>query len=170
MNRPIVATILLLWSSSVAGAPKGFRVEFLAGLDDVQEKIVSLAEAVPAEKYRWRPGSEVRSIAEVYMHVAGTNYFLATFLGKQPPADMPPDIEKISDKQKVLRELTRSFDHIRALAMAENEADLEKKVKLFGNTTTRRGVYLTMLNHLHEHLGQSIAYARMNGVVPPWSR
>jgi uncharacterized damage-inducible protein DinB len=153
-----------------AAAPAGFKAEFFADLDDVQKKITDLAAAVPADKYGWRPAPDVRSIAEVYTHIAGGNYFLATFLGVQPPADMPKDIEKIGDKQKVLAELQKSFDHLRGIAKNMTPADLEKPVTMYGNTTTQRGVYSTLLNHLHEHLGQSIAYARINGVVPPWSK
>ena len=153
-----------------APRPVPFKSEFFADLDEVQKKITDLAAAVPAEKYAWRPAEGVRSISEVYMHIAGGNYFLATFLGVQPPADMPKDIEKINDKQKVLAELQKSFDHLRTIAKNMNAADLEKPVTMFGNATTERGVYSTMLNHLHEHLGQSIAYARMNGIVPPWSK
>jgi len=154
-----------------AVAPKaGFRTEFLADLDDVQKKIIDLATAVPAEKYTWRPNTDVRSVSEVYMHIAGGNYFLGTFLGVKPPDDMPKDIEKISDKKEVLAALQKSFDHVRAIVKNTSDADFEKPVKLFGNATTQRGVLVTILNHLHEHLGQSIAYARMNNVTPPWSR
>jgi uncharacterized damage-inducible protein DinB len=146
----------------------GFRAEFFANLDEVQEKIIDLAESTPAEKYSWRPGSDVRSISEVYMHIAGANYFLATYLGVPAPKT-DRDLEKtVTKKADVLVELQRSFDHLRAAAMQTK--DLEKKVKMFGNTTTHRGVLVTALSHLHEHLGQSIAYARMNGVTPPWSR
>jgi len=148
----------------------GFRAEFLGDLDDVQKKITDLATAVPAEKYTWRPSAGVRSVSEVYMHVAGGNYFLATFLGVKAPDDMPKDIEKITDKKEVLAALQKSFDHVRTIVKNTSDADLEKSVKLFGNDTTQRGVFVTMLNHMHEHLGQSIAYARMNGVVPPWSK
>ncbi len=151
-------------------APKenGFRPEFFTNLDDVQDKILDLAESIPAEKYAWRPGSDVRSISEVFMHVAGGNYFLATFLGKEPPK-MTGDIEKvITKKADVVAELKRSFEHVRNAVNAAG--DLEKPVKMFGTQTTYRGVLVTILSHLHEHLGQSVAYARMNGVVPPWSR
>jgi uncharacterized damage-inducible protein DinB len=152
-----------------AAAPmNGFRAEFFANLDDVQEKIMELAEATPAEKFAWRPATGVRSVSEVYMHIAGGNYFLATFLGvPAPKRDM--DLEKnITKKADVIAELKRSFEHLRDAAR-KNE-DLEKQVKMFGGTTSYRGVLVTVLSHLHEHLGQSIAYGRMNGVVPPWSR
>jgi hypothetical protein len=85
----------------------------------------------------------------------------------QPPAEMPKEIEKITDKKRVLVELQKSFDHVRQIV--KSDADFERVVKLYGNDTTRRNVYMMMLNHLHEHLGQSVAYARMNGIVPPWS-
>jgi uncharacterized damage-inducible protein DinB len=148
---------------------KGFRSEFTADLDEVQDKITKLAAAIPAEKYAWRPGDGVRSISEVYMHIAGGNYFLATFVNVQPPSTMPKDIEKITDKKLVLTELQKSFDHLRMVMKNTPDADFDKQVMLFGKPTTERAVFATILNHLHEHLGQSIAYARMNGVVPPWS-
>jgi uncharacterized damage-inducible protein DinB len=145
----------------------GFRAEFFANLDEVEEKIMDLAENTPADKLSWRPAPGVRSFSEVYMHIAGGNYFLATFLGV--PSPRTADLEKtVTKKADVVAELRRSFDHLRAAA--SRTEDLEKQVKMFGNTTTHRGVMVTMLSHLHEHLGQSIAYGRMNGVVPPWSR
>lgn len=149
---------------------KGFRGEFLASLTEVESKLNELAQQTPADRYGWRPAPDVRSIAEVYTHIAGSNYFLATFAGVKTPATMPADIEKITDKKQVLTELQKSFDHVRNAVRQSSDADLEKSVKLFGTATSRRGVYMTIMNHLHEHLGQSIAYARMNGVIPPWSR
>lgn len=147
----------------------GFRAELLANLDDTRSKLTELAEAMPAKSYGWRPSKGVRSIGEVYMHVAGSNYYLASFLGRTPPADVPQDIEKITDKERELVELRKSFDYLRGVIESEKDQDLDKPVKMFGTQTTRRGVLLTAITHVHEHLGQSIAYARMNGVVPPWS-
>ena len=178
MKRTLAIALLLLPTLAFAkaqNAPKpapspadGFRAEFLTNLDEVQDKIMSLAEATPAEKFSWRPDRGVRSVSEVYMHIAGGNYFLATFVGVDPPK-MDLDLEKkVTKKAEVIAELKKSFDHLR---MAANRVDdLEKPVKMFGNNTTQRGVLVTMLSHLHEHLGQSVAYARINGVVPPWSR
>ena len=148
-------------------AATGFRGEFHEQLAEVEEKIVRLAEATPADKFKWRPAGDIRSISEVYMHIAGGNYFLSTFLGAKAPAHAG-DIEKrITRKADVIAELKKSFDHLHAAVESTN--DLEKPVKMFGKTQTGRAVMITMLNHLHEHLGQSIAYARMNSVVPPWS-
>ena len=150
-------------------APKpqpGFRGEFDEQLDEVEEKIVALAEATPAEKFSWRPAGDIRSISEVYMHIAGGNYFLSTFLGAAAPPHAGDIEKKITRKAAVIAELKKSFDHLHAAVKA---ADLDKPVKMFGRTTTQRNVMMTMVNHLHEHLGQSIAYARLNSVVPPWS-
>ncbi|HYH05939.1 MAG TPA: DinB family protein [Thermoanaerobaculia bacterium] len=156
-------------AQSNAAKPTGFKAEFLSSVDDIESKLMELAESTPAEKYSWRPAPGVRSIGEVYAHVAASNYFLCTFLGVDPPKRNGGDLEKtITKKADIVAELRRSFDHVRMAAT--NTSNLEKPVKMFGNTTSQRGVMITVLNHLHEHLGQSIAYARMNGVVPPWSR
>lgn len=177
MKVRIALIALLLPTLAYAGplnaprtAPRttGFHSEFVANLDEVQAKLVELAEITPADKYSWRPAKDVRSISEVYMHVAGVNYFLASYLGTRAPQP-ERDLEKsVTRKAEVLVELRKSFDHLRAAAA---KADLEKQVKMFNNnTTSHRGVMMTALSHVHEHLGQSIAYARMNGVTPPWSR
>lgn len=169
----VTAVVSLLLAARVQEPPRpagpAFRTEFLTGLAEVESKLVGLAEAIPADKYAWRPATGVRSISEAFMHVAGSNYFLLTFVGEKPPAGLAEDLEKITDKKRVVAELKRSFDHVRRAANAMNEAEIEKTVKMFGNPTTTRGVYMTIMNHLHEHLGQTIAYARMNGVAPPWS-
>jgi len=171
MHALLISALALLAALQTPQAPptRGFRAEFLRDLSDVEKKIEDLAAAVPAEKYTWRPAPGVRSVSEVYMHIAGGNYFLASFVGMKPPAYDESALERINNKQRVLAELKKSFDHIRMAALNASDADLDKPIKMFGNDTTVRGAFMTALNHLHEHLGQSIAYARMNGVVPPWS-
>lgn len=167
---PAFAAVRAPQQNAAKPAPpmNGFRAEFFSNLDEVEEKILDLAESTPADKFTWRPAPGIRSVSEVYMHVAGGNYFLATFLGTPAP-NRTSDLEKtVTKKADVIAELKRSFEHLRAAA--SRTEDLEKPVKVFGNPTTHRGVMLTILSHLHEHLGQSIAYGRMNGVVPPWSR
>ena len=150
-----------------AAKPTGFRAQFLTDLDDLESKIVSLASATPADKFAWRFSKDVRSISEVYMHIAGANYFLSTFLGVEAPPTNG-DIEKnVTKKAEVIAELRKSFVHLRNAA--NNAGDLETSVMMFGKQTNYQGVLVTMLNHLHEHLGQSIAYARFNAIVPPWS-
>src|SRR5437588_668552 len=155
-------------SSSPALPKTGVRAELLHDLDDMQKKILSLAMAMPAEKYSWRPGRGVRSVSEVYMHVAGANYTLVSFVGDKTMVDTR-SFERITDKTRVLEELRRSFDYLRDTIAGTNDADLDKVIRMFGNDSTERAAFIMALNHLHEHLGQSVADARMHGVVPPWS-
>ena len=146
----------------------GVRAELLHDLDDMQKKILSLAMAMPAEKYAWRPVRGVRSVSEVYMHVAGGNYTLVSFVGDRPMLDTR-SFERVTEKSRVLDELRRSFDYLRDAIVNTSDAELDKPIRMFGNDGTERAAFMMALNHLHEHLGQSVAYARMNGVVPPWS-
>jgi uncharacterized damage-inducible protein DinB len=146
------------------------RADWKQNLDDAQKKILSLAEAIPAEKYSWRPADGVRSVSEVFVHIAGGNYFLPTFVGVNPPPGFSRDAEKtITDKAKVIELLKQSYEHVRAAFDKSPDADMEKSVDFFGQKFTQRGIFLLVLTHNHEHLGQAIAYARTNGVVPPWS-
>ena len=136
-----------------------------------QQKIISLAEAIPAEKYTWRPGDGVRSVSEVLMHIAGSNYFLMSFAGIKTPEGTDENMGKdVTDKNKVIEALKTSFTDLHANLKKLNESQLDDQVEMFGNKTNIRTVVFTEMGHLHEHLGQLIAYARMNGVVPPWSK
>lgn len=156
-----------------AKAPAGgdVRGEILQLLEDAEKKLTALAEAMPAEKFGWRPAEKIRSVGEVFMHVAGGNYFLPTFWGVEVPEGIKPREFEPSgaDKAKVLATMKASFEHVRNAIKNAPEADLGKMIKLFGNDATMRQAMMVATNHAHEHLGQSIAYARMNGVAPPWS-
>jgi uncharacterized damage-inducible protein DinB len=154
-----------------AAAPTGFRAEFIAEVDSVGKKLTDLAGAMPQEKFGWRPAPGIRSVSEVYVHVAGGDFFLPSFMGVKVPAGIDRDMEKtITDKAKVIDTLKKSFEHVKEAAANMSDADLDKKVKVFGGREmTQRALLVLILNHMHEHLGQSIAYARSNGVAPPWS-
>jgi uncharacterized damage-inducible protein DinB len=164
--RPVVAG-----DAAAKNAPKtGFRAEYLGQLAYVEKQIMDLAAAVPQEKYSWRPGEGVRSVGEVYAHIAGGSYFLLTFVGVKMPAGMDPEMEKNqTDKGKIAEMLRQSFSLVRQTVTDMPDASLEKETEMFGRKTTYRDALVTEMNHLHEHMGQSIAYARMNGVVPPWT-
>lgn len=167
----IAASAVSLHAQPAPAKSPTFRDMFLGQLKDVEAKVVGLAETMPEEKYTWRPGEGVRSISEVYVHIAGTNYMIPTFLGVKAPAGISPTMEKtVTEKAKVVQTVKDSFAHVRQAVASLTDADLEKPVKMFGQQTTYQGVLFTMANHMHEHLGQSIAYARTNGVVPPWSK
>ncbi|HET8713799.1 MAG TPA: DinB family protein [Gemmatimonadales bacterium] len=152
-----------------AAAPKGVRADMLMQLDDAASKLEQLAGAIPEDKLSWRPATGVRSVGEVVMHVAGGNYFLPTFAGVKAPADAPQG-ENAASRAAAIAAMQRSFDHVRAAIRALSDADLDKPTTMFGQQTTYRNVYLTTVTHAHEHLGQLIAYARSNGITPPWSR
>jgi uncharacterized damage-inducible protein DinB len=143
----------------------------LNDLKDVQDKVVSLAEAFPQEKYAWRPGTDVRSVSEVFLHLASGNFGFPMSWGVQPPAGIErKGFEKsTTDRAKVVALLNQSYAHIREAVLKMPDADLDKQVKLFGQQMTEGQVLFLVATHQHEHLGQAIAYARMNGVVPPWT-
>lgn len=153
-----------------AAPSSGFRAEFLPDWDDFSKKAVSLAEAMPAEKYSWRPNKDVRSVSEIYMHIAGGNFGMLRAAGVQPPEGIDVrGLEKITEKEKVVATLKQSFEHVRKAILNISDANLEKPIKLMGSNSTVRGAYFTLATHQHEHFGLAIAYARATGVVPPWT-
>ncbi len=159
--------------AAAAAAPvSGFPAEYVAEVDNVGKKLVELAEAIPADKYGWRPSTGVRSVGEVFMHVVGGNSFIPTFLGGKPMAGVTRESEKtVTDKAQIVELLKKSLENAKAAGLNVSDADLDKKVKTFGGREmTERQVLTHILNHQHEHLGQEIAYARSIGVVPPWSK
>ncbi|PYQ68287.1 MAG: damage-inducible protein DinB [Acidobacteria bacterium] len=165
-----VGSTVALAQPAAAPAMSGLRAEVVNELSSVEKQIVSLAEAIPAEKYAWRPSEGIRSVGEVYVHIAAGNYLLGSMLGVKRPENTGPDMEKkITDKAKIIPGLKASFDYARKAVEGLSDADLEKKVDFFGRSVTERSILLRLLDHAHEHLGQSIAYARMNGITPPWS-
>jgi uncharacterized damage-inducible protein DinB len=151
-------------------APYGFRQRAVIELKGVQQEIVSLAQAMPAEKYTWRPAEGVRSVSEVYLHMAAGNFGLTAVAGAPPfPGFKFQGFEKsTADKAKVVELLNQSFDYAETSISNMSDADLLKPKK-FQEFTCVGDVVLHIVAHAHEHLGQSIAYARMNGVVPPWT-
>jgi uncharacterized damage-inducible protein DinB len=154
--------------ATVATGPKA---EFLEEIAYYEQRYVRLAESVPAEKYAWRPVAGVRSIGEVYTHIVAANYGVARSLGTPPPVgfDFKSITAMSTDKAKTVAALKDSFAHFRQAIQALSDADADKPQKMFGRQTTLRGSFLLITGHFGEHLGQSIAYARINGVVPPWT-
>ena len=148
------------------------RDEFLTRYNAAADKIVKLAEAMPEEKYSWRPMEGVRSFSEVAMHVASANYFFSgKFGGTTPEGTSPQEMESITEKLKVIETLKASVKHVQAAAAAARAENAATKHPLFGGMeTTEMGAMLFALDHAAEHLGQMIAYARSNEVVPPWSQ
>jgi len=149
----------------------GYRAEVMAEIIVQQDKFLRLADAIPADKYSWRPSADVRSFAEVFLHVSAANYNLYKLVGTPPPAGFSVNgFEKsTTDKAKVMATLKDSYDHAHKAITSMPDADLEKSMDWFGGKNTERGVLLFIVRHGAEHLGQSIAYARFSGIVPPWT-
>jgi uncharacterized damage-inducible protein DinB len=162
-----------------AAAKSDFMSDAVANLTRVGKQLVSLAEAMPADKYAWRPNDQVRKVSEVYMHVVGPNILIPSLLGAAPPKGLtipekPFDLaakweSEVTSKEEVIARLRESFDYAAEAIKTIPVKELDTETSIFGFPASKRAYILILLSHAHEHLGQSIAYARTVGVVPPWS-
>ncbi len=185
----LVLAAVLLAAPMAAQDAAAFRQEYLGEFNSTLKHVSALAEAMPAEKYGWRPADGVRSVSEAFVHLAAGNFLLLGIAGQDMPAEWYPkaegaekpavmalikrnaELEKtVTGKAQVVKMVQQSAEAVRAAFDRASAADLEKKVNFFGRPTTVRAVYLRILAHVNEHMGQLVAYARMNGVVPPWSQ
>ncbi len=132
---------------------------------------IPTAEAIPADKFNWRPAPDVRSFAEVFLHVSAANYNLYKLVGTPAPSTVDlKNLEKsTTDKAKVIATLKESFAHARKAITDMPDTNLDKSLDWFGGKNTQRGLLLFIVRHAAEHLGQAIAYARFAGIVPPWT-
>jgi uncharacterized damage-inducible protein DinB len=158
-------------AQSAPGSPTAFRQEFLGQFNSSMSKFIALAEAMPADKYAWSPGAGVMSVAKVYAHVAHYNYmYPSTAMRIALPAGIRLDtLEGVATKAALVALLKRSGEHVKQSVEGIPESQLASQTQLYGRNVQQWAVLLQLLAHMNEHLGQSIAYARMNGVVPPWS-
>jgi uncharacterized damage-inducible protein DinB len=178
-SKTFTAAILAVFTALTASAaiadeaapPAGLKADMLVWFKDAESKLIQLAEVTPEAKYSWRPGKDVRSTGEVFMHVSGGNYLIPSFWGVKPPEGFDANTyeKSLTKKADVVKSLKDSFAQMEQDFLATADSDFDKPVDLFGTKTTVRGGYLLLLSHCHEHLGQSIAYARTNGIVPPWT-
>lgn len=147
------------------------KPQSLLDLEDMQKKFVTLAQAIPVEKYTWRPSEGVRSISEVFLHVAGLGFQLAPVLGATPQPGFKMDSYEKSTAQKteIIEQLNRSFHYVRAAIEKMTNADFQNPEKQFGPQANAGDIVYLIVADDHEHLGQSVAYARVNGIVPPWT-
>lgn len=175
MRRSILAFAFALAAPLHA---QGLMGEFHGDVRQVQQKLIALAKAMPENTYGWRP-TGARSVGELYMHVAEDNYFIPIAMGKDAPAatGITADFKstaaysgKPRSKDQIIAELEASFTHLHEAMGLTTDANLTEKIKFFGQDWTRQRAMLMTVTHLHEHLGQAIAYARSNSVAPPWSR
>lgn len=172
------AAILLAVSVPAAGQATGLTADILKDIGEVEQKMVGLAKAMPEKAYGWKAGA-ARSTAEVLQHVAAENYFLPASLGVTVPAATrinPTDYNSVqayenrkASRDEVIAELEKSFAHFKQALATVAPAQMSEEIKMFGQTFTKQRFLILTATHLHEHLGQLIAYARANDVKPPWS-
>ena len=176
MPRPLALLALIAFSMpdtvSAQANPAAAKQEFLGQFQTSMSKFIALAEAIPADKYAWSPGQGVMTVAHVYAHVAHYNYaYPAENMGVALPPGIGLDtLERVRDKAQVVAMLKSSAAFVTKSMAAKSDADLAATTELYGRKVPQWSVLLQLVSHMNEHLGQSIAYARMNGVVPPWSR
>lgn len=175
MKRSASVALLFLALSLSAVAQNSLPKGVLEGYDPewghVTDQLVALAEATPADKFSYRPAPGVRSTSEVFLHIVNVNYFLLGLSGvKTPPEWKDTNVKSITSKDEIVRWLKRSMEDVEKAHAAATPADLQHKVHIIDRDVAVDGVYLRLLIHANEHMGQLIAYSRVNGIVPPWSK
>jgi uncharacterized damage-inducible protein DinB len=165
----------------------GFRGEFLWELEIVERQLIGLAEAIPEDKYDWRPAATARSVREVLIHVATGNFVLLDCVGAPPPLHLYGEVtergpdrvwalvqrndvleRELRDKSAVTSALRESLEAVQHLLSSSTDAAIDRPLHFFREETTVRRVYLRLLSHMHEHMGQMIGYARCMGLPLPW--
>ena len=175
----ILAAITLPAEAQHAQHASTVIADLRADVEEVERKMLGLARAIPEDKYSWRPAAGVRSIGDVLLHVAADNYLIPAALGF--PADASTGIKgddyktalafekRAMNKAATIAELEKSFAHLKKTLSDTPDARLNQAVSMFGMNLTGQKAWILATTHLHEHLGQMIAYARSNGIAPPWS-
>lgn len=188
MTRPRLSTRVLVAALAVMAADpatqqlqaqQGFMSVMHRDLNDVQKKLVDLANAIPESAYSWRPGAGVRSVGEVLEHVAADNYIIPVYMGSPAPAAtgitadyntaVAFESRRGLTKAQIIADLEASFAHLHRAINVNTDANIGESIDWFGQRATRLQGMTGTVGHLHEHLGQLIAYARSNNVKPPWS-
>jgi uncharacterized damage-inducible protein DinB len=175
----ICALPLFLFAALASTVPFAHAQDPLAGLwqgydaewQHTSSQLIALAEATPAEKFAWRPAPGVRSTSEVYMHIVLANFYLLSVTGPKMPPDLHAEAEKtVTSKPEVIAWLKRSLEAVKQAHLQETPQHLAAKVHIQDRDSTVDWMYLRIIIHANEHMGQLVAYARMTGVVPPWSK
>jgi uncharacterized damage-inducible protein DinB len=175
---PVQTLVVILFGFLISPAvsysqsmTESFQDRFLLHFEQSADKLMQLAEAMPEEIYGWSPDGEAMTTARVFMHIARYNYILPSgSLNIEIPGDVDPSVmEEIQDKETVIIELEKSIRHIRNHIARLTEEELRQPAEIYGETTESWSALFLLMTHKSEHVGQLISYARMNGVVPPWS-
>jgi len=186
MNRVFVTAVCLFMalSAGVMGAfgqpadtadhtapSYDMKAQSLADLEAVQKKFVELANATPTDKFNWRPSADSRSFAEVFLHVAGERYSILKLMGAAAPDgfDAKTFEKSTTDKARTIEELKKSWEFTKTTINGMTNAEFAKLLPKLGPQANAGDVVYILVADAHEHLGQSVAYARVNGIVPPWT-
>lgn len=176
-----LCTLSLVLASPLAAQERaGVMGDLIGDVGQVQKKVVALATAMPEATWTWRPTKDVRSTRDVFMHIAADNYFMPAVFGTTVPAETGISAKsydtavafekKTMTRDQIIKELDQSFALLKSSMTSFTDARLDAPVEVFGEKTTNRALWVSTVTHLHEHLGQLIAYARSNNVTPPWSK
>jgi uncharacterized damage-inducible protein DinB len=178
MKRHLLGLALSLAAASPAAA-QGWMSDMHRDVNDAQKKMIDLAKAIPESAYDWKPSAGTRTVREVLLHVASDNYLIPIAMGKPAPeaSGITSDFKtaqtfekRMMNKAQVVAELEASYTHLHQAMSLTTDANATEKIKFFGQDWSRSRAMVMTVTHLHEHLGQVIAYARSNNVVPPWSQ
>jgi uncharacterized damage-inducible protein DinB len=187
MNRLLVRLLLVLvglsagalgaWAQNPAAAADNtapsydMKGQSLQDLEIVQKKFVALANAIPADKFTWRPSADSRSLGEVFLHVAGERYQILGLGGAVPPAgfDGKTYEKSTTDKAQIVAQLNQTWEFAQKTINGMSNADFAKLIPKLGPQANAGDVVYILVADAHEHLGQVVAYARVNGIVPPWT-
>jgi len=167
----VCLSFLLVTPAVAQKAPEGIWEGYDGEWTHVSHQLIALAEATPPERFAWRPAPGVRSTSEVYMHIALANFYLLSVTGPKMPVGLEQGMEKtVTSKAEVIGWLKRSLQAVKEAHLAVKPDDLQRKVHIADRDATVDGMYLRIIVHANEHMGQLVAYARMTGVAPPWSK
>jgi hypothetical protein len=175
----VLSTVLMasLEAQYLGGGTKNAVETQIADLEQMRDKFLALAEAFPEDDYAWRPMEGVRSVHDVMALIAAEGTQFPTMWGFDAPewvaeGGFGKELGRLAalSKDELIMEIERSFDHVIGIVKGLSDEDRAREVGFFGLTTDLGTAVSLMANDMHEHLGQSIAYARMNEIVPPWSR
>jgi uncharacterized damage-inducible protein DinB len=185
MNRLFLSCVLVLSTlgAVAVAAPRAgdavdhtapsydMKAQALLDLENMQKKFVALANALPADKLTWRPSADSRSFAEVFLHVATERYGILGMMGAETPAGVDrKSLEKsTTDRARIVDELNKSWDFTQKAIKGMTNAEFAKLLPKLGPQANAGDVVYILVADNHEHLGQSVAYARENGITPPWT-
>jgi len=151
--------------------PVGIFEGFDGEWSHVSRRLIALAEATPPDKFTWRPAQGVYSTSEIYMHIAMANFWLLSAIGASLPADVKDGMEKsVTSKPDVIDWLKRSLEAVEKAHLAATPEELARAVHIAKRDATADNIYLRIILHTNEHMGQLVGYARMTGITPPWSK